>query len=180
MNSADCAASRGDGCISSITSAMRIWRVEAVVAQRGALGVETPRRVGDAALDRHREVAAVRGQPVAEHLGRLVRPLQGARDHRPAAGAARGDVLGRHDDRGRTHQHRLAQVLHETDLARVDVGAAMNAGFVAVTSWTSSTKRASRVVGALVERVLADHVRRREQEQVRLGVARVRRRRPRA
>ena len=56
----------------------------------------------------------------------------------------------------------------------------MNAGFVAVTSCTSSTKRASRCVGALVERVLADHVRRREQEQVRLGVARVRRRRPRA
>ena len=32
---------------------------DAVVAERGPLGVEPPYRVGDAALDRHREVAAV-------------------------------------------------------------------------------------------------------------------------
>ena len=62
-------------------------------------------------------------EPVAEHLGRLVGTLQGARDHRAAARAAGGHVLRGHHDRGRAHEHRLAQVLHETDLARVDVGA---------------------------------------------------------
>ena len=34
----------------------------------------------------------------------------------------------------------------------------MNVGFDSVTACTSSTKPASRVVGALVERVLTDHV----------------------
>ena len=72
---------------------------QAVVAQRGALGVEAAHRVGDAALDRHRDVAAVAGQPVAEQLGRLVGALQGARDHRAATGAAGGDVLRGHHDR---------------------------------------------------------------------------------
>ena len=49
----------------------------------------------------------------------------------------------------------------------------MNAGFDAVTWCTRSTKRASRISGALVERVLADHVGRGQEEEVGLRVARV-------
>ena len=118
MNSADCLASRGRRVRELDDVGHPGLAAEAVVAQRGPLRVETARRVGDTALDRHRQVAAVGRQPVTDHLRRLVGPLEGARDHRPATGAAGSDVLRRHDDRGRSHQHRLAQVLGQTDLAR--------------------------------------------------------------
>ena len=139
---------------------------EAVVAQRRALRVQAPHGVGDAALDRHRDVAAVRREPVAEHLSRLVRPLECGSDHGATVRATRGDVLGSHDDRGRPHQHRGAQVRDqardERRVRRRDL------------AHERDEARVARV-GALVERVLAHHVRSREQEQVRLGVARVRR-----
>ena len=138
---------------------------QAVVAQRGALVVETHHRVGDAALHGHRDVAAMDREPVAEHLGRLVGALESARDHRAAVGTTGRDVLGRHHDRRRAHQHRGAQVRHETGHERRVRGR----DFV-------NERDEARVprVGALVERVLAHHVGRGEQEQVRLGVARVR------
>ena len=115
-----------------------------------------------------------RRQPVAEQLGRLVGTLQGARDHRPAAGAAGGDVLGGHHDRGRAHQHRLAQVLREADLAGLDVGAGDERRVRRRHLVHELDEARVALVGALVERVLAHHVGGGEQEQLRLRVARER------
>lgn len=112
------------------------------------------------------------GEPVAEHLGRLVGALQGAVDHRATTGTAGGDVLGSKHDRRRPHQHRLAQILRQTDLARVDV--AGDERRVGLGHGVDEVDEAGVAIGgALVEGVLADHVRGREQEQLRLRVTQV-------
>ncbi len=146
---------------------------QAVVAQRGALRVEAARGVGDTALHRHRDLATVGRQPVAEHLCRLVGALECTRDGRATTRATRGDVLRRHHERGRPHQHRLAQVLHEPDLARVDVGTRDERRIRGRDLANELDEARVAIRGTLVERVLADHVGHREQEEIRLGVARV-------
>lgn len=135
---------------------------QAVVAQRGTLVVEATSGVSDAALDRHRQVATVTREPVAQHLGRLVGALQHRVDHGTTALAAGGDVLGRHHDRGRTHEHLVAQVRREpSDEGRIRPGHRVD----------ELDEPCVTCVGALVERVLAHHVGRAEQEQLRLRVA---------
>ena len=137
---------------------------EAVVAQGRPLVVEPADGVGHAPLDRHGEVAAMRRQPVADQLGRLVGTLQDAGDNGAATGAAGGDVLGGHDHRGRAHAHRLPQVRGQAgDEGRVGGGDVAD----------QVDEAAVAVGGALVERVLADHVGGGQQEQLRLGVAQV-------
>ena len=144
---------------------------DAVVAERGPLGVEPTHRVGHPALDRHRHVAAVRGQPVTDHLRGLVGPLQGARDHRPTTGTTRGDVLRGHDDRGRTHQQRLTEVLHQADRARRDVAAGEERRVRRRHLVDEVDEPGITLGGVLVERVLADHVRRGEEEELGRGIA---------
>ena len=131
---------------------------QAVVAQRGPLVIEPADAVGYAALDRHRQVAAVGGDPVAEQLGRLVRSLQGAGHHRPAAGSADGHVLGGHDYRRGAHQHVLAKVLGQADLSGVDIGAGNEARVRHGDLVDEINEAGVADVGALVEGVLADHV----------------------
>jgi hypothetical protein len=106
-------------------------------------------------------------------IGRLVRAPEGARDHRSAVGTAGRDVLGRHDDRGRSHQHRLAQVLRQTDLAGVDIDAGDEGGIRRGHLVHELDEPSVAYFGALVERVLADHVGRGHEEEIRLGVSRV-------
>jgi hypothetical protein len=141
---------------------------QAVVAQRSPLGIEPPDGVGHAPLDRHGQVPAVHGQPVADQLGRLVGPLQGAGDDRPAVGPAGGDVLRRHDDRGRSHAHVLPQVVDETDLLATVTGNELRvAGRHTV---NEADKAGVAIDGALVVRVLPHHVGGGQQEQIRLRV----------
>ena len=105
-----------------MTSAMRIdARGRRSAARRVPCRGDAP-CWGDAALDRHRDVAAVTREPVAEQLSRLVRALQGTNaHHRSAEATAGGHVLRSYHDRGRTHEHRLAQVLRQSDLAVVRI-----------------------------------------------------------
>ena len=110
-----------------------------------------------------------RGEPVAEQLGRLVGALQGAR--RPPSGRA-APPAATYSAAITTAAERMS-IVSRRYCARPTLPAstsapAMNAGFDAVTSCTSVDEAGVALVGALVERVLADHVGGGEQEQLRL------------
>jgi hypothetical protein len=134
---------------------------ETVVLERGVLRVPVANRVCHAALHRLRDLATLRLVPVGQHLCRLV----GTRDRRchdlAAILSAGSDVLGRHHDRGRAHQSLRAQPWNE---APDPLGI--------LTRHLMDERSEAVVTGfaRLVERVLRNHVRDRQEEQLRLGV----------
>jgi hypothetical protein len=144
---------------------------QAVITEGSPLRVERSDRVGHTPLDRHRQGPAVGGQPVADEFGRLVRPTQGAGDHGPAGGAAGGDVLRGHHHRRRAHEHRLPQVLSQTDLRSVGVGAGDERRVRGRDPVDEVDEAGVAIGGALVEGVLAHHVGGGQQEQIRLRLA---------
>lgn len=103
-------------------------------------------------------------QPVSEQLSRLIGALEHAVDDGATSRTAGGHVLGRHHHRSRAHEKRRPQVGSEGgDESRVRGGHGVD----------QADEAAVAVGGALVEGVLADHVGRCEQEQLRLCVAKM-------
>ncbi len=137
-----------------------------VLEQRPAV-VEAPGGVGDAALDRLRQVAAVAGRPVREQLARLVRALEDGGDH--LAGEA----------------GRLGVQPGPGELGGADQGCGPQPGAVAQPAEQAerplgighgelADQRGVPVVAVaalLVEGVMADHVGHREQKEFGLVVA---------
>jgi hypothetical protein len=81
----------------------------AVVLEGRVLVVEPDRPVPDAALDRHRDLAAVAGQPVAQGFGGFIRALEGRRDDVAGVGATSSGVFHGSHDRSGAHVGGAAQ-----------------------------------------------------------------------
>ena len=153
---------------------------QAVVAQRGPLVVEAADGVGDAALDRHRDVAAVASSASSRAARPARRRAAGRRattDRPPAPPAATYSAAI--TTAAERMQHRLPQVLGQADLAGSTISAGDERRVRRGHLVDEVDEAGVAVGGALVEGVLADHVGGGQQEQLRLGVAQRRRRRPR-
>ena len=143
-----------------------------VVLEQVALRVQPRGRVGDTPLHRLRHGPAVARRPVGEQLTRLVGTLQHVGDDpavlagavHQAGGQAGPDVFGGADQRRGAQVRATAQPAQEPrGPLRVRDGGGADQLAVALVA----------VAGRLVERLLADHVGHRQQEQLRHQVPRI-------